>query len=76
MDDELQRRALEIAMQHPVVIGGSLEDSWFELGLSLGWELGSKPLAEVDIDALRTGIRVAVEIERRREASASTRVAW
>src|SRR6478752_4314853 len=55
-------------MQHPVVIGRSLEDSWFELGLSLGEELGSKALAEVDIDALRTGIRLAVEIERQREA--------
>jgi hypothetical protein len=68
LDEDLQRRALGIAMQHPVVIGGSLEDSWDELWLSLGEALGWKALAKVDIDALRTGIRVAVEIERRREA--------
>ena len=28
MDDELQRRVLGIAMQHPLVVGGSVEDSW------------------------------------------------
>jgi hypothetical protein len=55
-------------MQHPVVIGGSLEDSWDELWLSLGEELGWKAMAKIDMDALRTGIRVAVEIERRAEA--------
>jgi hypothetical protein len=45
-----------------------LEDSWDELWLSLGEELGWEALAKVDIDALRTGIRIAVEIERRAEA--------
>jgi hypothetical protein len=68
VDEEIQSRALGIAMQHPVVIGGRLEDSWDELWLSLGEELGWKALGKVDIDALRNGIRVAVEMERLREA--------
>ncbi len=68
LDEELQRRAVAIAMQYPGALDGSLEDSWDQIWLRLGEELGWPTLAKIDAEALRNGIRVAVEMEHVREA--------
>jgi len=68
LDEELQGRAVAIALQYPGVLDGGLEDSWHELWLRLGQELGWQDLDQIDADVLRDEIGMAVESERLRLA--------
>jgi hypothetical protein len=68
MDEELQLRALALAMQYPGVLDGSLEDSWDQIWLRLGEELGWQAIGRLDAGALRDEIGWAIESERVRRA--------
>jgi hypothetical protein len=67
MDEELQIRALDIAMGHPEVVGGDPEESWEKLWLVLGEELGWERVAKLDAAALRQQLGIAVQAERLRQ---------
>jgi hypothetical protein len=69
MDEELRQRAIALAMQYPGVLDENLEDSWDQIWLYLGEELGWPTLAKIDAEALRNGIRVVVDMEHLREAA-------
>jgi hypothetical protein len=66
--EDLQRRAVALAMQYPGVLDGSLEDSWDELWLRLGEELGWEAIGRLDAGVLRDEVGWAVESERLRRA--------
>jgi hypothetical protein len=68
VNEELQRRALAVALRHAVVVDGDFEEGWDELWLHLGEELGWDTVGKIDGGVLREQIRIAVESERFRQA--------
>jgi hypothetical protein len=68
LDEELQRRAIAIAIGQPGALEGSLDDTWDQLWLGLGEELGWSSVAMLDAVALREELAWAVESERLRRA--------